>query len=379
MMLNASGSPTVTESSVVKADAGTGLRRLSSPGQGARLALFFIVGVPALVACVVVAVGYGSTAMDASTVVRVLGLHLLPQGWIQTATVERADDLIVWSVRLPRVLLAAGVGAALAVAGAQMQAVFRNPLADPGLVGVGAGAALGGVLAFTTGAAAVAAPVLPAFAFVGGLLALLLVYSLATQGGRTSATGLLLTGVAVAAILGSFTTFLISMNLANQQMTQQILFWTMGGLDNRNWTHVQLAAPFLLVGALVAFSCARDLDLLVQGEETALTLGVSVERSRFVVMVGAALLTGAAVAVAGLVGFVGLIVPHAVRLLLGPTHARLLPACAVAGAIFVVLCDLACRTLSAPMEIQLGVVTALCGGPFFMWLLHRRQKEGALG
>lgn len=359
--------------------ASTSHRRLiANASPGTRFALFFALMLPLLAVCVVVAVGYGSTHTDVSTVLRVLGLHLLPAGWVNAAAVERADDLIVWSVRVPRVLLAAAVGAGLAVAGAQMQAVFRNPLADPGLVGVGAGAALGGVLAIATGAAALATPLLPAFAFTGGLLALLLVFALATQGGRTSATALLLTGVALAAILGSFTTFLISMNLANQQMTQQILFWTMGGLDNRNWTHVQLAAPFLLIGAAIGVAYARDLDLLVQGDETAMTMGVQVERSRFVLMVGAALLTGAAVAVAGLVGFVGLIIPHAVRLLLGPTHVRLLPACALAGAVFLVLCDLACRTLRAPMELQLGVVTALCGGPFFMWLLQRRLREGSL-
>jgi iron complex transport system permease protein len=340
--------------------------------------LFFLLALAALGASMVVAVGHGSSPMSPSVVLKVLGLHLLPGGWIDAAGLERADDLIVWNVRLPRVLLAALVGAALALAGAQMQAVFRNPLADPGLAGVGAGAALGGVLAFTTGAAALAAPLLPALAFTGGLAALLLVYAVATQGGRTSVIGLLLSGVAVSTLLGAITTFLISMNLANQQMTQQILFWTMGGLDNRQWLHVQLALPFLAAGIALALVWSRELDLLAQGDETALTLGVAVERARFIVMLGAALLCGASVAVAGLVGFVGLVVPHVVRLLLGPVHARLLPASALVGALFVVLCDLVCRTVRAPMEVQLGIVTALCGGPYFLWLLQRRLREGSL-
>ncbi|MCW2274823.1 iron complex transport system permease protein [Rhodoblastus acidophilus] len=343
-------------------------------GRRAVSARLFCVAMIALLAVGgVVAVSAGSTPMDWRLVVQILGRHLLPDGWVAATGLTRADDLIVWNIRAPRVMLCFLVGASLSVAGAQMQAIFRNPLAEPGLVGVGSGAALGGVLAFTTGAASLATPVLPVSAFSGGLLALLLVYALATRGGYTSASLLLLTGVAVGAVLGSVSAFVISLNLANFQMTQQILFWTMGGLDNRMWVHVWMALPFIAAGLLMAALYARDLDVLAQGEDTAAALGVNVEQVKFVVMIGAALLTGASVAVAGMVSFVGLIVPHGVRLMLGPSHVRLIPASALAGAVFLLLCDFIARTIRAPEELRLGVITALWGGPFFVFLLYRRS------
>ncbi len=335
--------------------------------------LFCVAMIVLLLVGGVVAVSIGSTPTDWRLVVKILGRHLLPDDWVGATGIPRADDLIVWTVRAPRVLLCFLVGAALSVAGAQMQAIFRNPLAEPGLVGVGSGAALGGVLAFTTGVAGLAAPILPASAFAGGLLALLLVYALATRGGYTSASLLLLTGVAVGAVLGSVSAFVISLNLANFQMTQQILFWNMGGLDNRMWVHVWMALPFIVAGLLIAALFARDLDVLAQGEDTAAALGLNVERVKFLVMIGAALLTGASVAVAGMVSFVGLIVPHSVRLMLGPSHGRLLPASALTGAAFLLLCDFIARTIRAPEELRLGVITALWGGPFFVFLLYRRS------
>ena len=341
--------------------------------------LFLLVVLAALAVAIVAAIACGSVDMEWRTVVRVLGIHLLPEGMVDATGVDRADDLIVWSVRSPRVILAVIVGAALSVAGAQMQAVFRNPLAEPGLIGVGAGAALGGVLAFCTGAAALAPPLLPLFAFTGGLGALALVYFIATRSGWASTADLLLTGVAVAAVLGSATSFLISLNLANQQMLQQITFWSMGGLDSRTWLHVRLCLPLVVPGLLLALYFSRDLDLLAQGEETAMTLGVNVDYVKWLVLAASAMLTGASVAVAGMVGFVGLIVPHGVRLLLGPAHGRLIPACALAGGLFLVLCDLASRSVVAPGEIPLGVITALCGGPFFLYLLHRRLRRGRGG
>lgn len=343
---------------------------------GTRFSLFCTVVTAALVVSLVAGVALGATPMDWRLVVRVLEIRLLPDGMVNGAGVERADDLIVWTVRLPRVLLSALAGGALAVAGAQMQAIFRNPLADPGLVGVGAGAALGGVVAFATGAVALSVYWLPTFAFSGGLLALAVVYAMATRGGCTPSESLLLTGVAVAAILGSVTSFIISMNLANLKMTQEILFWTLGGLDGRSWLHIQLCLPFIVAGFGVALYFSRDLDLLLQGEETALSLGMDAERVKRLVLVSAALLTGAAVAVAGMISFVGLIVPHIVRMILGPSHRRLIPACALTGAVFLMLCDLLARTVSAPEEIRLGVITALWGGPFFLLLLQRRLQSG---
>lgn len=346
--------------------------------RAAPTSLFFLVVVPALAVGIVAAIACGSVSIEWRTVARVLGVHLLPGGLIDSAGVDRADDLIVWAVRAPRVILAVIVGALLAVAGAQMQAVFRNPLAEPGLIGVGAGAALGGVLAFCSGAAALAPPLLPLFAFVGGLGALVLVYGIAMRGGSASSADLLLTGVAVAAVLGSATSFLISLNLANVQMLQQITFWSMGGLDSRTWLHVKLCSPLVVLGLLLALYFSRDLDLLAQGEETAKALGVNVDVVKWAILAASAMLTGASVAVAGMVGFVGLIVPHGVRLVLGPAHKRLMPACAAAGGLFLLLCDLVSRSAVAPAEIPLGVITALCGGPFFLYLLRRRLRRGRL-
>ena len=345
----------------------------------ARTALFFTLVLPVLAVSVVAAIACGAVSMEWRTVVRVLGIHLLPDGVIDAAGLDQADDLIVWSVRTPRVILAVMVGGALAAAGAQMQAIFRNPLAEPGLVGVGAGAALGGVLAFVTGAAALAPLLLPLFAFSGGLAALALVYAIATRGGCASTGELLLTGVAVSVVLGSATSFLISMNLANHQMLQQISFWSMGGLDSRTWLHVQLCLPFVGVGLLLALYFARDLDLLAQGEETTMTRGVNDEYVKGATRAASSMLNGAPIPVAGMVGFVGLIVPHVVRLLLGPAHKQLIPACGLLGGLFLVLCDLASRTVASPAEIPLGVITALCGGPFFLYLLQRRMRGNRAG
>jgi iron complex transport system permease protein len=216
---------------------------------------------------------------------------------------------------------------------------------------------------------------LPLASIVAALLSLSLVYAIATRGGTTPITSLLLTGIAVGALLTAASSLLISLNIVTWQVAQEIVFWMMGGLDSRTWAHVWLSAPFVLVGFCAALLQARTLDLLLLGEETAQSLGVDIEPAKRLVVATAALLTGASVAVAGLVGFVGLVVPHAVRLLLGPGHRNLLPASAIAGAAFVILCDLAARTVRPPAEVRLGVVTALCGAPLFLMLLIRRLRE----
>jgi iron complex transport system permease protein len=201
------------------------------------------------------------------------------------------------------------------------------------------------------------------------------VYTIATRGGSTSITTLLLTGIAVGSFLTAMSSLLISMNIVTWQVAQEIVFWMMGGLDSRTWAHVGISAPFVLVGLGAAMFQTRTLDLLLLGEEAAVSLGVDVEPAKRLLVATSAILTGASVAVAGLVGFVGLIVPHAVRLLLGPSHRTLLPASAVAGAAFVILCDLAARTVRPPAEIRLGVVTAMCGAPLFLMLMIRRFRE----
>ena len=338
--------------------------------------LFYAGIIPVLIVGAVAGVAIGSTTLEWSMVARVVAVKLVPAGWFDLPAITGADEAIVWLLRVPRVLVAAIVGAGLATAGAIMQSLFRNPLAEPSLTGVGPGAVLGAVAMFVTGWSATSVLAVPLSAIASALVALILVYAIATRGGSTGMTTLLLTGIAVGAFLTAISSLLISLNIVTWQVTQEVVFWMMGGLDSRTWAHVGISAPFVIVGIGAALMQTRTLDLLLLGEETALSLGVDVEPAKRLLVVTSAILTGAAVAVAGLVGFVGLIVPHAVRLLLGPSHRTLLPASALAGAAFVILCDLAARTVRPPAEIRLGVVTAMFGAPLFLLLMLRRLREG---
>ncbi|MGH9783686.1 MAG: FecCD family ABC transporter permease [Terriglobia bacterium] len=342
-----------------------------------RLGIFYGTLLPLLAATVLTGIAIGSTPVEWRTILHVVGLKLLPAGWIDPAMVTEADTVVVWLIRVPRVVVAAFVGMGLATAGAIMQGLFRNPLAEPGLAGAGPGAVLGAVSAFVSGWTAHSIVSLPLSAMVGSLAALAIVYALATRGGVTPVATLLLAGIATGSLFTAASSLLLSLSIVNWQIAQEIVFWMMGGLDARSWTHVWLCAPFVVLGLVAAVLQARDLDLLQQGEETAASFGVDVEASKRLLTLTAAVLTGACVAVAGMVGFVGLIVPHGVRLLVGPSNRVLLPASAVAGAAFLILCDLAARTVHPPVEIRLGVITALCGGPIFIALLMRRYREAS--
>jgi iron complex transport system permease protein len=278
---------------------------------------------------------------------------------------------------VPRAVTGALVGAALASAGAILQALFRNPLAEPGLTGASAGAVFGAVAAFGFGWSASNPAALPVAAMSGALVALVAVYAMATRGGVMSTATLLLAGVAVSSVLSAAVGLVLSLQIQNWQVAQEIVFWTMGGLEARTWTHVWLCAPFAAAGLAFSLARANELDLMQQGEETAASLGVDVEALKRLMISCAAAMTGAAVSVAGAIGFVGLLAPHAVRLLLGPMHRVTLPASALAGAILLLGCDLAARLVRPPAELRLGVVTALIGGPLFLWLLmQRRRREG---
>lgn len=342
-----------------------------------RLGLFYLILFPCLAASALAAIGIGSTEVAWSTILRVAGQKMLPPGWIDISGLTEADTVIVWLIRVPRVVVAAFVGAGLAAGGAVMQGLFRNPLAEPGIAGPGAGAALGAVIAFVAGLTIRSIASLPIAAIAGALAALVIVYAMATRGGVTPVATLLLAGVATSSLFTAVWSLLLSINIVNWQIAQEILFWIMGGLDARSWTHVWLCAPFVLLGLTAAILQARDLDLMQQGEETAAALGVDVESSKRTLIFTAALLTGACVGVAGMIAFVGLVVPHTVRLLLGPSHRTLLPACSMAGAAFLILCDLAARTIHPPVEIRLGVITSLVGGPIFIALLLRRYREAS--
>jgi iron complex transport system permease protein len=339
-----------------------------------RLGIFYGFILPVLFLALLAGVGIGSTSISWPIILRVVETKLLPHAWTSAIPISKTDQVIVWLIRVPRVVVAFFVGAALASAGVIMQALFRNPLAEPGLVGAGAGAVLGGVISFVFGWSATSVLSLPLLAMLGALLALALVYTMATRGGVTPVSTLLLSGVATAALLGAISSLLLSVSIVNWQIAQDIVFWMMGGLDARTWTHVWLCAPFVILGLAASLLQTRDLDLLQLGEETAASFGVDVESSKRMLTLTAAILTGAAVAVAGLVSFVGLVVPHAVRLVLGPSNRSLLPASAITGGAFLILCDLVARTIHPPTEVRLGIVTALLGGPVFIFLLLRQYR-----
>jgi iron complex transport system permease protein len=323
-----------------------------------------------LVVAVLLGVGIGAVPIAPRQVIAIVAAHAgLDLGVAYTPE----QDAVLWAIRLPRVVLGALVGAGLAVAGAALQGIFRNPLADPGLIGVSSGASLGAVLAIVVGVSAAGAFALPAAAFVGGLAATFVVYAFARSGGRTEVVTLLLTGLAVSAIASAAIGFLLF--TATDAELRSVVFWSLGSLGSATWPSVAGAAPFVLAGVLLVPLFARPLDLLLLGEREARHLGVDTERVRLAVITLAALATGAAVAVAGVVAFVGLIVPHLVRLAAGPGHRVVLPASALGGAALLLLADLVARTVAAPAELPLGVVTSLIGGPFFLWLLHRTRRE----
>ena len=348
------------------------LRDWIQHGGRGRLTLFYLSLASLLGVAIVLGIAIGSTEIPPGTVVRVLAAKLLPFAHIR---VDETDTILIWIVRAPRVLVAALVGAALAIAGAQMQGLFQNPMASPDVIATSSGAALGAVLTIAFGFAQISLLWLPFGAFVGALGSLAIVYALTTRGGHTPIAILLLAGVALNSLIGAMIAFVLTLHGVRFEVAQEILFWVMGGLDSRMWMHVWISAPCILAGIAIALMYSRDLDLFLAGEETAASLGVDVQRVKRIVLITAALLTSAAVAVSGVIGFVGLIVPHAVRLLLGPPHRTLIPASALTGAVFLIACDLAARTVIAPVEIRLGIVTSICGAPFFLLLLLRRLRE----
>ncbi len=288
------------------------------------------------------------------------------------APTEDVVDATLWVVRFPRIVMAIAVGASLAVGGALMQAVFGNPLAEPGVVGVSSGAALGASIAIVFGVQFAGGGV-AALAFVGGLLATLLVYAVARAGGRTEVVTLLLTGIAINAFAQAGLAFVLF--LADTASREQIVFWQLGSLAGSLWSEVVVVVPLLLVGMLAAVLLARQLDVLALGERNARHLGVDVEALRIVVIVLVALLTAAAVAFAGIIAFVGLVVPHIIRMVLGPAHRGLLWASAVGGATLLLWADLLTRTLVQGADLPIGMLTALVGGPFFFALLYQQRRK----
>lgn len=337
---------------------------------GRQTALALALGT-ALVAGLLVAAGTGQLSLAPTEVLgSVLSRLGVDTGWV--AEHPQAEPAL-WTVRFPRVVMAVLVGAALATAGALMQGVFGNPLAEPGIAGVSAGAALGACAAIALGWVFLGSWTTAALAFLGGLVAAGVVYALSRSHGRTEVVTLILTGVAVNAVAGAGIAFLTF--VGDTQAREQIVFWQLGSLNGTRWAHVAVVVLPVLVGVALSCAMARRLDLLTLGERSARHLGVDVERLRMAAITVVALLTAAAVAFAGIISFVGLVVPHLIRMAVGPGHRFLIPASALGGAVLLLVADLVARTAVPYADLPIGMLTALVGGPFFLWLILRTRRS----
>lgn len=301
-----------------------------------------------------------------------LGLRESLAALVRGGTERDAVALVMQEVRLPRALLGLLTGAALGLSGAAMQGFLRNPLAEPGLIGTSASAALGAVIALQTGLAAVHPLALPGAALMGALVSVGLI--LAIAGPRGGALALILAGIALSALAGALTALVLNLS-PNPFAAAEIVFWMLGSLTDRSMVHVGIAAPFALAGGAVLVSLGRGLDALTLGEDAAAALGVNLARLRLLVVLGAAAMVGGVTAVAGAIGFVGLVVPHVLRPLVGARPSALLPASALGGAAMVLTADIAVRLIAPDRDLKLGVLTALIGAPFFLHLIWRLRRE----
>lgn len=315
---------------------------------------------------------FGQIDIPLSNAVAVVGYQLGLPGFTE-ASFSKEQLAVIWYIRLPRMLVGVLVGAALGTSGAVMQGIFSNPLADPGLIGISSGAATGAVLSIALGAAGASMFAMPAFAFCGSLCAVCLTVFLAMRNGKIPVMTLLLAGVAVGMLLGAVTSGLLT--FMNEQKLQQYLFWMVGGLDYRRWEHVYLAAGPVLCGIFIMLLLARHLNILVLGETEAKAVGMSVMKFRMGLLFVAAMTTATSVCVSGNIGFVGLVIPHMMRMVIGPDHRVLLPASALGGAAFLVFCDSLGRIIMSPAEVRVGIMTAFLGTPYFLYLLRRMQKQ----
>lgn len=334
----------------------------------------------ALAVAVIASLGVGPVTIAPGSVVAILfaqaGIEL---SWEYTVV----EETVLLNIRAPRTLLGVIVGGGLAIAGAAMQGMFRNPLADPALVGVSSGAALAAVAVIVAGGnlihhgdTFVGLLALPIGAFIGGFITTLVVFRLSRNGGRTDVATMLLAGIAINAIAQAGTGLLTF--VADDEQLRTLTFWTMGSLGGSTWEQLSVAAPLIVIPALLVPVFARDLNGVLLGEAEAGHLGFNLERMKIVLILCVAMMVGAAVAMSGIIGFIGLVVPHLLRLAYGPDHRFLLPAATLLGAVLLLTADLLARTVVAPAELPIGIVTALLGGPFFIWLLLKRRARMGL-
>jgi iron complex transport system permease protein len=296
-------------------------------------------------------------------------------GFLRNIKFREDWESIIFYVRFPRVVTTMLVGAALGTSGAVMQGMFRNPMADPGVLGVSSGAGLGAVIAIFLGLPSRGIYFMPLFASIGALTASFMVFLLSSKGGKIPTINMILSGIAISMFFGAVTTAILSFIRSDQ--VKQFLFWTMGSLNGRRWEDVRISVIPILICITVLFFYSRDLNILLLGEEEAQSVGLNPSKTRRQIMFFSSVLAASAVSVSGTISFVGLMVPHIIRLLIGPDHRVLIPASALGGAIFLLICDLIGRTVMSPGEISVGIVTSLLGAPYFLFLLNKAKKEGA--
>jgi len=347
-----------------------------------RLSMMVMIGITiVLFWMIIVSVGIGAVAISPSEVMAIL---LSKIGIAAGESFTPVQESILMNIRLPRVFLAVLVGAALAISGAAMQGLFRNPLADPGLIGVSSGAALATAIAMVV-LSTLTWPVIellgtaliPISAFAGGTFATVLVYRLSTNKGRTNVATMLLAGIAINAMAGALIGFMIFM--ADDDQLRDLTFWTLGSLGGAMWSSVWVVLPFLIAAILFLPLLSKGLNAILLGESEAKHLGIRVERMKKFIIIFVGLAVGAAVSVSGMIGFVGLVVPHILRLWIGPDHRFLMPGSAILGGLLLLGSDLLARTIVSPAELPIGVITASVGAPFFLWLLLRnREMSGYL-
>jgi iron complex transport system permease protein len=316
------------------------------------------------------AVSYGSWSIASRDVLQIL----LAGCGLYDGPVDRVESTIVWDGRMPRLVVAFFVGFSLATAGAIMQGVFKNPMASPGVIGISSGAALGAVIALYLGLAARSLFVLPLSAILFSLVTLAVVFVIATSRGHTSISTLLLAGIAMNLIFGAMTSFVITLSTREFDVGRVIVTWLMGDLNNRSWEHVQIVLPTTVLGLAGTLFFVKDLNILMIGDETASNLGVDIRLARNVLLLSTSIQTGGAIAVSGVIGFVGLLAPHMVRGLIGPDNRKLIPLAGLLGAVFVIYADLFVR-LVVQVDLKIGVLTSLMGGPFFLYLIIRYRNR----
>ncbi|MDG6223347.1 MAG: iron chelate uptake ABC transporter family permease subunit [Candidatus Bathyarchaeota archaeon] len=341
-----------------------------------RWKLYLLILVAVFAAVFVLSLNLGYAPIPFRDILNILGNQVpLLNTFIDASGVDPTYAVIISQIRLPRVICGALVGAALATAGVTYQGIFRNPMADPYVIGASTGASVGSALVFVFGIniAILGLNTLPVFAFVGSLVTVLIVYTISRVGSKVPVTTLLLTGIAMSLFQNAIVTYLKT--VAGDRILHGLTFWLIGSLSStENWDKVYAILPFIIVGSVICYLYSRDLNILALGEDQAQHLGVEIEKVKRILLVAGALMTAAAVSISGLIGFVGLIIPHVTRVLIGPDHRVLIPTSALVGASFLMISDAISRVIMGSGEAPVGIITAFAGAPFFIYLLRRKNK-----